>query len=83
MLVINVRRDVLVAPHSHGSTGLVTVWGAGGRCMDLPRYYQDQALADLQALSPWPAALTRAYRQVNGLDPVDGLPDEVEDDWSC
>lgn len=83
MLIINVRREVLVAPHTHGSTGLVTVWGAGGRCMDLPRHYQDRALDDLKALDPWPAALIRAYRQVNRLGGVDDVHDDAEEDWSC
>lgn len=77
-MLINLRRDVLVAPHTHGTAGLVTVWGMGGRCMDLPKHYQDQALADLAALHPWPAALTRAYLQVNGLD-LDG----IEEDEAC
>lgn len=77
-MLINIRRDVLVAPHSHGSTALVSVWGMGGRCMDLPRYQQDQAIVDLQALHPWPSRLRRAYQQLNGL-PIDAEPEEEQE----
>jgi hypothetical protein len=61
-------RDLLVAPHSHGSIGLQTVWGMGGRCMDLPRQYQQQALADLVELHPWPADLRKAHLQINSRE---------------
>lgn len=70
-MYINVHRAVLVAPHAHGPIELATVWGMGGRVMDLPKHYQDQGIASLAALHPWPAALTSAYRQVNRLDDVE------------
>lgn len=63
--MINIHRAVLVPPDSHATTALTAVWGMGGRVMDLPKAYQNLALADLQALKVWPEALIRAHRQLN------------------
>lgn len=70
--MINMHRDVLVPPDSHATTALTTVWGMGGRCLDLPRVYQDMALADIKNMAEWPDALKRAWRQLNPALAEDG-----------
>lgn len=65
-MMIFMWRDVLTVPDNYSSGRLVAAWAMGGRVLDLPRQYQDDALYEISGLVSPPAALVAAQRQING-----------------